>query len=308
MHWDAREFPNKIRRLQIFAANPIQPTACSPLEYLRLLRVIICSGCVPKRKRQTACKPGSVPPRNGRGWPFIWDVRYRTPRATDPSGGAKARPAGRKTGAACRSYLVLLQVGFALPPPLPAVRCALTAPFHPCLRSARRQPGSAVCFCGTFPRVAPAGRYPAPCLRGARTFLPPPSRGERPSGRLAWDHVGGRGRAANRRAENLPRPPAGPADVLHQGVARLDASLHAFVFERRCDAREIHPEPAEIGDDPPGLVDPLIDRAPYRAVVDEGGDRLLRHRVDGVPADQRLDIHQLGIMRVLGAGAGPQQP
>jgi len=31
----------------------------------------------------------------------------------------------------------------------------------------------AVCFCGTFPRVAPAGRYPAPCLRGARTFLPP---------------------------------------------------------------------------------------------------------------------------------------
>ena len=26
-------------------------------------------------------------------------------------------------------------------------------------------------FCGTFPRVAPAGSYPAPCLRGARTFL-----------------------------------------------------------------------------------------------------------------------------------------
>ena len=28
-------------------------------------------------------------------------------------------------------------------------------------------------FCGTFPGVAPAGRYPAPCLRGARTFLSP---------------------------------------------------------------------------------------------------------------------------------------
>ena len=27
-------------------------------------------------------------------------------------------------------------------------------------------------FCGTIPEVAPAGRYPAPCLRGARTFLP----------------------------------------------------------------------------------------------------------------------------------------
>ncbi len=33
---------------------------------------------------------------------------------------------------ACRSYLVLLPVGFSLPPPLPAARCALTAPFHPC--------------------------------------------------------------------------------------------------------------------------------------------------------------------------------
>ncbi len=27
-------------------------------------------------------------------------------------------------------------------------------------------------FCGAIPGVAPAGRYPAPCLRGARTFLP----------------------------------------------------------------------------------------------------------------------------------------
>ncbi len=27
-------------------------------------------------------------------------------------------------------------------------------------------------FCGTFPGVAPAGRYPAPCFRRARTFLP----------------------------------------------------------------------------------------------------------------------------------------
>jgi hypothetical protein len=28
-------------------------------------------------------------------------------------------------------YLVLLQVGFTLPLPLPTARCALTAPFHP---------------------------------------------------------------------------------------------------------------------------------------------------------------------------------
>ena len=28
-------------------------------------------------------------------------------------------------------YLVLLRVGFTLPPALPSERCALTAPFHP---------------------------------------------------------------------------------------------------------------------------------------------------------------------------------
>jgi len=43
-------------------------------------------------------------------------------------------------------------------------------------------------LCGTFPGVAPAGRYPAPFFRGARTFLPPqpfgPS-GERLPGQLA---------------------------------------------------------------------------------------------------------------------------
>ena len=36
----------------------------------------------------------------------------------------------------------------------------------------RRSAGERFAFCGTFPRVAPAGRYPAPCFRGARTFLP----------------------------------------------------------------------------------------------------------------------------------------
>ena len=91
-------------------------------------------------RRQTVCKPGSVPPAStpmgrtgGRGWPFIWDVRCRTPHATDPSGGAEGPPGSPGNAeSACRSYLVLLPVGFSLPPPLPAARCALTAPFHPC--------------------------------------------------------------------------------------------------------------------------------------------------------------------------------
>src|SRR5690349_16319444 len=71
--------------------------------------------------------------------------------------------------APCRPYSVLLPVGFAVPLPLPATRCALTAPFHPC-RGQRNAPRRFV-FCGTVPEVALAGRYPAPHVQGARTFL-----------------------------------------------------------------------------------------------------------------------------------------
>jgi hypothetical protein len=45
-------------------------------------------------------------------------------------GGSPGDPGSRRDRR--RSYLVLLPVGFSLPPPLPAARCALTAPFHPC--------------------------------------------------------------------------------------------------------------------------------------------------------------------------------
>jgi hypothetical protein len=45
-------------------------------------------------------------------------------------------------------YLVLLRAGFCLPPMLPPARCALTAPFHHCLRQ----------------RPAKAGRYQVGCV------------------------------------------------------------------------------------------------------------------------------------------------
>ena len=91
-----------------------------------------------------------------------------------------------------RPYSILLPVGLAMPPTLPPARCALTAPFHPYPAPVTRAGRSA--FCGAFPGVAPAGRYPAPCLRGARTFLR--SRGGRPAGwRLAIPHYRGEGNA-----------------------------------------------------------------------------------------------------------------
>src|SRR5579872_7113064 len=48
----------------------------------------------------------------------------------------------------------------------PAVRSYRT--FSPLLPPRRER----FVLCGTFPGVAPAGRYPAPYVKGARTFLP----------------------------------------------------------------------------------------------------------------------------------------
>ena len=86
-------------------------------------------------------------------------------------------------------YSALLRVGFAMRAALPKPRCALTAPFHPCLfryvTGHRRY-----ALCGTFPRVASGGRYPPPSFRGARTFLVP--RGTRLPGPLAAPQIGRR--------------------------------------------------------------------------------------------------------------------
>src|SRR6516165_2654402 len=80
-------------------------------------------------------------------------------------------PAAAVAGGAVRSYRTIS--------PLPPLRRA---------GEGRRCP-----FCGTFPGVAPAGGYPAPHLRGARTFLSPHSGGKRPSDRLAWEDLGSHG-------------------------------------------------------------------------------------------------------------------
>ena len=58
------------------------------------------------------------------------------------------------------SYSVLLRAGFAEPAGRPAAGALL-----PHLFSFASDPGSGgrLLFCGTFPGVAPAGRYPAPC-------------------------------------------------------------------------------------------------------------------------------------------------
>ena len=132
-------------------------------------------------KCQPACKPGSVSGMTA-GRPFLWDDPCGPPLATYPNDrpGEGWRPVLRRTdrvvpirscsrwGLPCRRCCQrrggLLPHRFTLTPPALRLRRASS-------RGAALQAGRSV-FCGTFPGITPAGRYPAPFLRGARTFLP----------------------------------------------------------------------------------------------------------------------------------------
>ncbi len=76
------------------------------------------------------CKPGSVPARR-RAFDGHSSGTSVAGRLARPTRAVARKPAFRDKAPKYRPYLVLLPVGFTLPPLLPGARCALTAPFHP---------------------------------------------------------------------------------------------------------------------------------------------------------------------------------
>ena len=128
-----------------------------------------------REERQPACKPGSVwpgfcPRRDGHssGTPVAGRLEQPT-RATRPTDEAPRRPKAlriapirscSRRGLPCRRRC--RPRGALLPHPFTLTLGVWT------LRPARR---GRFAFCGAFPGVAPAGRYPAPHPYGARTFL-----------------------------------------------------------------------------------------------------------------------------------------
>ena len=98
--------------------------------------------------------------------PFIWAARHRTARAAYPETSPTEVGCGDRHPRP--PYSALLRTGFTVPSPFPERRCALTAPFHPYPRPTRGRSA----LCGTFPRVAAAGRYPA-CRLSRSPDLPP---------------------------------------------------------------------------------------------------------------------------------------
>ena len=160
----------------------------------------------PLKSRQPACKPGS-------GWPAN-KVHRRdghssgtpvTRRLKQPTRTAGSRHRSRSLGAYAPNSAPSL---FGLAPggvyraagvTAGAVRSYRTVsplprPLRPLPRKRERiKVGERrSVLCGTVPRLAPAGCYPAPLVHGARTFLPGnlSVSPERPSDRLTWAGMG----------------------------------------------------------------------------------------------------------------------
>src|SRR5712691_1612040 len=130
------------------------------------------------KKPERAGKPNSVPrpgfPDRSRDHSSRPEVAFGLQQPT------RRRPAeAGGTGTLPSPYLALLRMGFAVPPPLPSGRCALTAPFHP-YRPDPKETGRRSVFCGTFLRVAATGCYPA-CRPLWSSDFPP-----RLLGAIAW--------------------------------------------------------------------------------------------------------------------------
>ena len=137
-----------------------------------------------KEKRQTVCKPGSVllaaettrMDGHSSGTPVAG-------RLSQPTRTAARKPACR-TKPACRPYLVLLPVGFALPPPFPAARCALTTPFHPYPPSPKLW--RAVYFLWHFPWGRPRRVLPGTVSPWSPDFPPPHTKGHEGDHPTVW--------------------------------------------------------------------------------------------------------------------------
>ena len=147
--------------------------------------VVFCSWGGGQKRRQTACKPGSV--RSLRTWtaiPLGRDSRRASRDQPGRRGGnaPASHQADFSVGAAGHPYSVLLPVGFTLPPPLPGARCALAAPFHPCPQAPKGV--RAVCFLWHCPWGRPRRPLAGTVFPWSPDFPPPPE-GQRPSSRLA---------------------------------------------------------------------------------------------------------------------------
>src|SRR3954470_4848169 len=110
-----------------------------------------------------------------------------------------------------------------------------------------------------------------------------------------------------------PALPGGPGelvalglDVVEQLLEGVGELLDALALERVDHVVVADARLAELLEEAVRAVDVVLEGAVRLAVVLEGLDRLGRHRVDGLGADQLLDVHRVAVALVLDRGRRPQ--
>src|SRR6185312_11722777 len=115
----------------------------------------------------------------------------------------------------------------------------------------------------------------------------------------------GASEAKGLRRDELARLRANAFEELREGVGEL---LDALPLERLCHVGVVDPRLCEVCEDLLRLVDPLLERERRLAVVLEGLDRLLGHRVHRHRTDELRDVHDVAVLGVLGRRRGPERP
>ncbi len=162
-----------------------------------------------RRSVSRVLSPAATPAHRRRGWPFIWDARYRTPRATNPGDGAESRLPS-ENGASPLFGLAPGGVYRAAPVAGGAVRSYRTlSPLPAGLWSAQ-----AVCFLWHFPWGRPRRALPGTASPWSPDF-PPPGRSRkaaiRPSGTSRASDPGVRIQRANAAATPSMRASVEPS-------------------------------------------------------------------------------------------------
>ena len=177
-----------------------------------------------RKECQTACKPGSVPAPCGAMDDHSSGTSVAGRLARPTRTAAAETPPGRTgpEGPAGRPPLCgLAPGGVCLPPPLPAARCALTAPFHPCRRPRLHERAPAVCSLWHFPWGRPRRALPGTVFPWSPDFPPPGPEGSRSGHPAVWRLLARRLRAS--RQPSRWSSPASRAAVSASGWPSISA-------------------------------------------------------------------------------------